>query len=433
MKNREVLLVTYGGKEPFLPLGALAVAGALRKRGFSPHLIDTGVPKETFRRRLDEIRPLFVGFSAYTFPKLSELVERSVIAKEEGYPVAWGGHHATVLSEQCVAEEFIDYALVGEGEEITAGFAQALLEGRPQQRIFRQEGVLRNIDDYLPAFDLVDLADYVTEAEPSIIAHTGSIKTFRYLITSRGCLSSCKFCGVHNIYSEGRKAVWTGHSVGYVKDELDLIRRDVPDLESVVLWDDNFFGGKRLDDHSYGVLTMLKEEGIRYNLEVRADFLKDREHVRFLKGTGALQAFNGAESGSQHVLDLMRKGASVEDYLTAAGNCVAEGLPIRLSFFYGYPGETLEDIESTKAFIAELRGYGDLVSISGPKMYRPVPGTEGYREALTLGFQAPMDTLGWSRINSSEDPTLLPWLVREAARAGVKEEDIPDWLGIRKD
>lgn len=166
-------------------------------------------------------------------------------------------------------------------------------------------------------------------------------------------------------------------------------------------------------------------------MEVRATFLKNKENIKFLKESGCLQVFIGAESGSQRVLNLMRKGTKVEDYIHAAENCLEQNLPIRLSFFYGYPGETLSDIKETQKLLDRLQTYGPEVSVSGPKMYRPVPGTEGYVEAIQHGFIPPKNTEEWGKINSNTDPQLLPWLVNEANKAGVNITEIYNWLNIR--
>ncbi len=127
----------------------------------------------------------------------------------------------------------------------------------------------------------------------------------------------------------------------------------------------------------------------------------------------------------------MRKDIKITDYSQALDNCLKENLPLRFSFFYGYPGETLEDIRKTKELITLLRSYEEDVTISGPKMYRPVPGTEGFKESVKLGFIPPKNTQGWAKINSNTDPNLLPWLINEAKRAKIETSEIFEWLGLR--
>lgn len=433
MSSKEILLVHYGGEAaPFLPLGTLYVASSLRRAGYQLRLVSSDITEDEFESLLADTEPLYVGFSVFTFPQIHQMIRLSTLVKEAGCLSVWGGHHPTVLAEQCINEPFVDYVLRGEGEEVCVELSGQLAKGLLRNKmILNAPRTITNLDEFQPALDLVDLNAYVSTLQNHLMQRYGHLKNLGYLSTSRGCTSRCKFCGVHNIYDNGKKYGRNAHSVEFVKEQLRYIRSQIPDLESIIIWDDNFFERNSFDERSKKILTFLKEEGLRFNIEARAMFLKRRENVRLLKEMGCLQVFIGAESGSQQVLRLMRKGTKVSDYMIVIDNCVAEDLPLRMSFFYGYPGETLEDITETKKLLALIGSYGPGISVSGPKIYRPVPGTEGFKEAVRLGFIVPQNTIGWAKINSNTDPELLPWLVNEAQRAGVDSADIYEWLGIR--
>lgn len=434
MENKKILLVHYSGKEnPFLPLGALYVAGSLRDAGFTPKLIPSNIPHEKYRSILKEEKPLYVGFSVYTFPQISEMIHLSKSTKKMGYPTVWGGYHPTVLPEQCIAEPYIDYVLCGEGEEISVKFSKELSNGNlGNKKIFKALRIINDLDNFKPAFDLVNLNNYIFPVQDHLISRYNSLKRFGYLLTSRGCSSNCKFCGVHGIYNEQGKSLWNTHSFDYIKDEINVIKSYIKNLESIIIWDDNFFKGNSFDERSIKILEHLKNQDIKFNLEVRGTFLKRKENVSLLKDLGCLQVFIGAESGSQKVLDLMRKGTNISDYLIASENCIEKGLPLRMSFFYGYPGETIADIHKTQNFIKQVKELGPEISISGPKMYRPVPGTEGFKDAINLGFIPPKKTSDWALINSNLNPSILPWLVNETKKLGILDSEISSWLKIRE-
>lgn len=61
----------------------------------------------------------------------------------------------------------------------------------------------------------------------------------------------------------------------------------------------------------------------------------------------------GLESGSQRLLDLMRKGSSVERNSAFIRDAHAAGLSIRCTMFKGFPGETTADMEKTADFLEE--------------------------------------------------------------------------------
>ena len=433
MSEKNIFLVSYAGKsDPFLPLGSLYVAKSLQKKGFLPRIILSNISEENFCSKLHEYNPLYVGFSVFTCPQIIEMIKLSKLAKREGFTTVWGGHHPTILPEQCISEEYIDFVVCGEGEEISVDFTKNLFEENLEKKlIFKAPKIIRNLDNVEPALDLVNLEDYVSEILNHLIKKYGPLKSMGYLLTSRGCLSNCGFCGIHGLYNEAGKSVRNVHSPDSVHKQISYIKSKIPDLERIIVWDDSFFVGNKIDGRSKKIIEILNEEKLKFTLEVRGTFLKDTEKIKMLKDMGCLQVFIGAESGSQNILNLMKKGIRVGDYVTAVENCLKEDLPIRLSFFYGYPGETLESINETKKILRLLKSYGEGVTVSGPKMYRPVPGTEGFREAIKLGFKNPEKTEDWVKVNSNTDPTLLPWLIDEAKRWGVRSDNIFEWLEIR--
>ena len=433
MGNNNIVLVHYGGKKfPFLPMGLLYVANSLQNYGYSPILVPSDTAPSTFASILSDLNPLYIGFSVFTFPQISEMIDLSKLAKKLGFNTVLGGHHSTVLAEQCIKEPFVDYVIRGEGDEISVSFSRQLSEGKLERKIiFEAPRIIDNLDEFKPALNLIELNDYVSTIPEHLIKKYGPLTSLGYILTSRGCFSKCRFCGVHTLYHDGEKSVWHAHSPNFVQEQVRYIKSRVQKLDSLVIWDDSFFKGNGSHGRSKEILEMLMNEHLRFTVESRATFLRNKYNVQFLKNVGCLQAFIGAEFGSQSVLDLMRKDTKVEDYLGAVENCLDLNLPTRLSFFYGYLGETLEDINKTKGFLRLLRSYGDGVTISGPKMYRPVPGTDGFKEAVKIGFIPPENTQDWSRVSSNTDPRLLPWLVKEAEKEGIKVDQIYEWLEIR--
>lgn len=59
----------------------------------------------------------------------------------------------------------------------------------------------------------------------------------------------------------------------------------------------------------------------------------------------------GLESGSQPLLDAMRKGSSVERNSLFIRDAHAAGLSVRCTMFKGFPGETVADMEATADFL----------------------------------------------------------------------------------
>src|SRR6202020_3119777 len=92
-----------------------------------------------------------------------------------------------------------------------------------------------------------------------------------------------------------------------------------------------------------------------------------------LRDAGCAEAWIGAESGSQKVLDAMNKGTTIAEILTARERLKAVG--IRVGFFIqlGYLDEQLEDILATRDLLDAARPDEIGVSVS-----YPLPGTKFY-------------------------------------------------------
>ena len=72
----------------------------------------------------------------------------------------------------------------------------------------------------------------------------------------------------------------------------------------------------------------------------------------------------GLESGSQRVLNLMRKGTRIDRTERAIRAAHAAGISVRVTMITGYPGETAEDVRETTAFIRRLSGELDRVVLN---------------------------------------------------------------------
>jgi anaerobic magnesium-protoporphyrin IX monomethyl ester cyclase len=92
-----------------------------------------------------------------------------------------------------------------------------------------------------------------------------------------------------------------------------------------------------------------------------------------LHDAGCREAWIGAESGSQRVLDAMNKGTTLAEIRVARDRLKAVG--IRVGFFIqlGYMGEELSDILATRTLLDTARPDEIGVSVS-----YPLPGTKFY-------------------------------------------------------
>jgi len=113
---------------------------------------------------------------------------------------------------------------------------------------------------------------------------------------------------------------------------------------------------------------------IPFTIQTRADLTSERMTTALARA-GCKEAWIGAESGSQRVLDRMNKGTTVAELIAARRRFGEHG--VRVGFFIqlGYLGEQLTDLLATRDLVAEAAPDDIGVSVS-----YPLPGTKFYEE-----------------------------------------------------
>ena len=106
----------------------------------------------------------------------------------------------------------------------------------------------------------------------------------------------------------------------------------------------------------------------------------DRELFDLMKAAGCKRAGFGVESGSQHVLDYIKKKQTVDEVREAFVNARAAGLQTMGFFIFGLPTETEETMDQTIELALELDP-----DLGNFMIAAPYPGTELYEIVQSEG------------------------------------------------
>ena len=141
--------------------------------------------------------------------------------------------------------------------------------------------------------------------------------------TSRGCPFQCTFCSVGSIW--GKK--YTYFSAERVVSEIEYLVQHYG-AKGVYFREDNFtLNKKRLE--SFCNLIINKDLKIHWACESRVDTL-DGEILKLMYRAGARAFYFGVESGSQKILDFLKKGIKVEQIIKAHSNSAGKWILKRL-------------------------------------------------------------------------------------------------------
>ena len=297
--------------------------------------------------------------------------------------VVAGGVHPTVATDEVARNQNIDYIIVREGEISFANLLDAIRDGKSQERVI--VGIRPDLDK-LP-FEDRELFDY--KVTTSFAANFPGI--FRppsvTMIASRGCPYDCTFCAPHARTMFGKKVRY--RSVDNVIEELRILRERYH-FRSLFFWDYSITLNRKW---LYEFCEQYKKNGFKALISAnsRADaIVRNEDLMKDLSEAGLRMLHIGYESGSQRILDFIRKGTTVEQAIRATDICKKYDIIVRGLFMLGIPTETKEDVQKTI----------DLIRTARPQIYSfsyftPVPGSHlyDYCEERNLSLIASHDEL----------------------------------------
>ena len=424
---------TQDRSETILPLGILSVGSALKKSGFKVQLLN--INEKQIDKAVNYIiqqNPLYAGLSVMTGLQTEHSVQMSKkIKAQSNIPVLWGGIHPSLLPEQCLSENYIDYVIVGEGKETAVELSNTLrrgqsLEGilgcgyKKQAKIIINEPrpFIRNLDQYRLDFSLTNLEKCIFRLDKynRVIAYK----------TSRGCPYNCSFC-YNQKFNQNR---WRAWSIDVVVEDINYLKNKYK-IDAVKFYDDNFFVDKQR------ALEILRSINLPSHTEIRIDAI-DKQLVRELKRLNSFDLLIGMESGSNRLLKMINKKITTDDIIKAVKILAKNNLRASYSTMVGLPTETKQEFESTiKLMYKTYEIHSQARFTMGA--YLPYPGSSLYNLALKHGFKPPQKTEDWGKIDRFRNRYTSPfvdaklvWRIREYFKfLSINLGPINKWLKWR--
>lgn len=398
VQNNDVVLIKISTKDgmKFPPYSIWYVATALKKAGYTPHMFH--IYPEQLDDTLEKIKtidPLWVGFSTFTADSMHANADLSRMVKDAGYTTVWGGIHPSLCPDQCAQEDYVDYVCVGEGEETSIDITRmtrgemepdevmGLVYQKDDGSVHHCAGrpVIKNIDEYWFDWDLYDITQYFRP-------YWGDRQKVFHVITSRGCPFKCGFCYIASS-TDYRK--WRGHSDEVVIRTIQEFR-DKYGVDGVFFQDDNFAVKRKR------ALKIVGDIDIPSFFEIRADNIDD-EFAAELSKTKTREIFMGLESGSDRILDLVTKDATVADMRNAVeAMSKYPDIMLSISIIYGYPGENWDECVTTFGFVDDMLKLKPNMSITGG-FFIPYPGAPLFDNAVEMGYVPPAKTEDWDALD----------------------------------
>ncbi len=390
-KNEKIVLVVPFSRTHYVvpPIGLGYLATALRNKGFNDIVILDCLKEKLdlkgLQKRLVQLEPAVVGFQLYSYD--FPFVKKSIEMVKESLPGSMaviGGPHVSAVGDLALREiPGADFGFIGEGEPGLPLLMKQRLRGESISflevpgLIYREDdgihmnprAVIDDLDDLgFPAWDLMVPGEYPDSPQG------GFYKNFPIapVSTTRGCPYSCTFCG--STVNMGKKLRF--RSTAMVLGEMQMLYDDYGVREFHIIDDMFNISKQRVMDFCNGIRGQRLDISYTFPNGLRLNHL-DRETLRMMKDTGAYSFNVGIESGSQRILDLMKKNLTLESIEEKVNLVVEAGLEPCGFFIIGFPGETSEDIKATIKFARRLK-----LKRAHFSNFLPLPGTEATRQLI---------------------------------------------------
>ena len=348
----------------WINLGLAYIAAYLKKNAYDVDLIDLRAIDD-WRNLEDEIRkrgPDIVGIHFNTV-NYGNALKCAGIAKKLNRIVVAGGPHASVDPEGVLNTKDVDYVVAGEGEISFLNLIKAIEGGHSDEKLVYGESI-DNLDDmFFPYRDLYDIPRAINPVGNFPYIDNGLV-----IMASRGCPYRCTFCQPAQEKVFGPKV--RQRSVSNVIAEIkDLVERY--GVQYISFQDDIFTLKKAW---AIELCDEIQKENIRiqWSAQSRVNTFDEELAVAFKKA-GCVCLFFGFESGSQRMLDFMKKDITYEQSMNAVRLCRKYGILILADYMLGVPGESEEDLEATYEMIRKIRP-----EFNSPSYFVPMPGSELY-------------------------------------------------------
>ena len=352
-------------------------AAQLKAAGHRVEYIDSVIQDLDMDQTLQEagkIEPEVI-FMETTTPSIeADYLSLSRLKDKTGAKIIVGGPHATYFHKDVLKDcSAIDVVIRHEFDAKIANVVSNLGDLKPVGGVTYRNGseIMDNGDgEYYQDLDKLPFPDRETIPWEWYLEAWYSRKPFMNLMTSRGCPYLCTFClWPQSMYGHKQRF----RSLDNVFAEIDMLvkRYGVKELNI----DDGTFTTniKRVIEFC----RKLRQKSYRliWTCNGRVDNLSE-EMLSAMKSAGCKMIRLGVESGSQDVLDKIKKGLTLKQIEEGVRRVKRHGIQTLGGFMFGFPYDSRKTVEATLAFAKKLSP--DQVQFSINMCY---PGTSLYEYA----------------------------------------------------
>ena len=340
------------------PLSVLALAAVLEGRE-DYTIVDGNVDGNATETLLElcSRNAEVLAVSVMPGPQMVAAMEtcRQVRMRFPALPIVWGGYFPSIYTAATLNAGYVDFAVRGQGEETLLELLEGLRGKRPPESIRglsfkdRSGSLCHNPERAMKSpnefpwypYHRIPAENYI---RPSFFGRRTAVHQ-----ASIGCPYRCSFCGVISAYGSVEKMEAPARTAAILRQ---LVRNH--GIDSVQFYDNNFF---LHENHTREQMERLAPLGLKWWCEARIDLMLrySDSTLEAIRRAGCTMIFFGAESGSDWVLQEMRKQQKTEQTLELATRIRQFDIIPEFSFVIGNPRDPERDASECFRFVRILK------------------------------------------------------------------------------
>jgi len=356
-----------------------------------------------------------------SYPSLMNDIEvAEEIKRNYDVKIAFVGYPASQFSDQILSSNGIDFVARFEYEFTIKDLSKAINENSDLYDVrgidYKKEGrIVRTPDREPPSSSELDKIPFVAKVYKKHLNVRdyflgSSLYPEIQILTGRGCPFLCTFCSWPQTFT-GRE--YRVRSVSNVISELEWVEDNL-DIKEVFFEDDTFTISRQ---RVLGFTREYKNHGLGIAWSCNARVGLDYDTMREMKRANCRLIVVGYESGSDEILQNIKKGTTLEQMRQFARDSRKAGLLVHGDFIVGLPGENKKSIAKTRTVIKELRP--DILQVS---VATPFPGTEFYEWTKKNSYLLADSPSGYLDERGHQKAVIsYPWLSADEISASVDE------------
>ena len=310
-----------------------------------------------------------VIFSAWRLAKVIRRFDKKI-------KIILGGSHTSVLPEESLKNDFVDFVTIGEGEKTLSELISVLENDSDVNKV---DGLAYKINGGIKftqprkLFENLDEipfpARHLFPFPQKYISPGHYYKLFADILTSRGCPNSCTFCASKAVFGKSFRA----RSAENVLEEIIFLNKKYK-IREFHISDDNFSVDR---ERAKKICKLIIENKLKIKWACSSGLhvnTIDEELVEDMKRAGCYRVGVGIEAGNPAVLSTLGKNITLEQ-IEKAVNLFKKYKIITAGFLmFGNIGENEKTMNDTINFAKKLN-----LDYAQFSILTPFPGTSAYR------------------------------------------------------